>query len=326
LVWSLHMTRRPEYSFYSQSAVMTAQFHPSNPKLIVGGTQSGQLLIWDTREKSSPVTSSSLSHGHTHPIFALTIVPSINQHNYLSLSDDGLLCVWNENDLQQPSAEVPLKHAKQEGKDEECTTNSFDFPGRETNSVVLGSNEGTIYKARIYDRPGIYEDIPKAHDAPITNVQFHPLNKNSPSNVSDLFLTSSYDWTCKLWSNKLSRPLITFESAKDYIYDVQWSPVHPALFASGDGLGNIDVWNINTDTEVPIHTVNVNKKRNNVETGEGSSGAAISRIRWADDGNLIAAGTSRGQVYVYDVHPSVSQPDKEDATNFYNKIQKNRAK
>ena len=44
--------------------------------------------------------------------------------------------------------------------------------------------------------------------------------------------------------------LHSFEDNSDYVYDVQWSPIHPALFASVDGMGRLDLWNLNQDTEV----------------------------------------------------------------------------
>ena len=34
------------------------------------------------------------------------------------------------------------------------------------------------------------------------------------------------------------------------MYDVAWSPIHPAVFATVDGMGRLDVWNLNQDTEV----------------------------------------------------------------------------
>lgn len=34
------------------------------------------------------------------------------------------------------------------------------------------------------------------------------------------------------------------------MYDVAWSPVHPAMFAAVDGMGRLDLWNLNNDTEV----------------------------------------------------------------------------
>lgn len=46
--------------------------------------------------------------------------------------------------------------------------------------------------------------------------------------------------------------LHSFEDNSDYIYDVKWSPTHPALFASADGNGKLDLWNLNNDTEVSV--------------------------------------------------------------------------
>ena len=40
---------------------------------------------------------------------------------------------------------------------------------------------------------------------------------------SHLFLTSSIDWSVKLWSLKENRwPLYSFESNDDYVYDYQY--------------------------------------------------------------------------------------------------------
>ena len=51
------------------------------------------------------------------------------------------------------------------------------------------------------------------------------------------------------------RPLYSFEDNGDYVYDVQWSPIHPALFAAVDGTGRLDLWNLNNDTEVNLDNV-----------------------------------------------------------------------
>jgi len=34
------------------------------------------------------------------------------------------------------------------------------------------------------------------------------------------------------------------------VLDVEWSPVHPAMFASVDGDGQLNIFNINQDQEV----------------------------------------------------------------------------
>jgi dynein intermediate chain len=157
----------------------------------------------------------------------------------------------------------------------------------------------------------------KAHSAPITNVHCHPLHKSKPgaSNLANFYLTSSYDWTVKLWNSKLKRPLLTFESSRDYVYDVQWSPSHPAVFASGDGTGKIDVWNLNTDTEVPMYTTKIPEA-----PGAGGEIAALSRLRWSHDGKYLAAGTSTGNVHLYEVSSEIASPGREASDTFYDKI------
>jgi len=127
----------------------------------------------------------------------------------------------------------------------------------------VGTEEGNVYQANRYDRAGAKAglnqyDVYKGHAGPIMGLHFHPLM--GPVDFSDLFLTCSVDWTVKLWrakslakpstSNHLVPPVYSFEEADDYVYDVKWHPSHPAVWASVDGLGKFDVWNLNLDTEV----------------------------------------------------------------------------
>ena len=89
---------------------MAAQWHPTNKCLILGSTEAGQLVLWDTREKQTPVSRTSLSNGHTYPVFGLCAIPSVNSlYNIVSVSTDGTLCVWNDQDLVEPTSTVLLK-------------------------------------------------------------------------------------------------------------------------------------------------------------------------------------------------------------------------
>ena len=67
--------------------------------------------------------------------------------------------------------------------------------------------------------------------------------------LSPLFPSSSL-LPLSFLQSKTGHPLCSFENNNEYVYDVQWSPIHPALFASVDGEGRLDFWNINVDTEV----------------------------------------------------------------------------
>lgn len=59
------------------------------------------------------------------------------------------------------------------------------------------------------------------------------------------------------------------------------------MFASADGTGVLDLWNLNEDTEVPIVKTNVTNR-------------ALSRVTWHKDGKKILTGDSAGYLYLYD--------------------------
>lgn len=148
-------------------------------------------------------------------------------------------------------------------KTAEVAITALDFPANETTTFWVGTEEGNVYQANRYDRAGAKAglnpyDLYRAHTGPVTGLHFHPLA--GPVDLSDLFLTCAVDWTVRLWRAKsLAKPsttvqpvapLYSFEEADDYVYDVRWHPIHPAVFGSVDGSGRFDVWNLNADTEV----------------------------------------------------------------------------
>lgn len=63
LVWNMKYKKgTPEYIFHCQSEVMSAGFAKFHPNLVVGGTYSGQIVLWDNRSnKRTPVQRTPLS-------------------------------------------------------------------------------------------------------------------------------------------------------------------------------------------------------------------------------------------------------------------------
>ncbi|KAH7890720.1 WD40-repeat-containing domain protein [Phlebopus sp. FC_14] len=302
-IWNLHLLERPEFVFHSQSDVLSVTFSPFHSNLVFGGTYSGQILLWDTRSKHLPVLKTPLSAaGHTHPVYAMQMVGTQNAHNLITSSTDGTVCSWLVDMLAQPQETLELIHAGH-NKTGEVAITTLNFPDNETTTFFVGTEEGNVYQANRYDRAGAKAglnqyDIYKGHSGPVMGLQFHPLM--GPVDFSDLFLTASVDWTVKLWRAKsLAKPstaahtispIYSFDEADDYVYDVRWHPAHPALFGTVDGSGKFDLWNLNTDTEVPVVSTNV------------GSGRAINKLQWdRKDGRRAALGGSDGKLYVYDI-------------------------
>ncbi|XP_055734728.1 dynein, cytoplasmic 1, intermediate chain 2a isoform X1 [Salvelinus fontinalis] len=301
LVWNMKYKKNtPEYVFHCQSAVMSAAFAKFHPNLVVGGTYSGQIVLWDNRSnKRTPIQRTPLSAAaHTHPVYCVNVLGTQNANNLISISTDGKMCSWSLDMLSQPqdSLELVLKQSKA------VAVTSMSFPLGDVNNFAVGSEDGSVYMAcRHGSKAGISEMF-EGHHGPITGIDCH--TATGPIDFSHLFVTSSFDWTVKLWSTKNNKPLYSFEDNSDYVYDVMWSPTHPALFACVDGVGHLDLWNLNNDTEVPTASTTV----------EGNP--ALNRVRWAHSGKEIAVGDSDGQILVYDVGEQIAVPRNDEWTRF----------
>lgn len=301
LVWNMKYKKTtPEYVFHCQSAVMSATFAKFHPNLVVGGTYSGQIVLWDNRSnKRTPVQRTPLSAAaHTHPVYCVNVVGTQNAHNLISISTDGKICSWSLDMLSHPQDSMELVHKQSKA----VAVTSMSFPVGDVNNFVVGSEEGSVYTAcRHGSKAGISEMF-EGHQGPITGIHCHAAV--GAVDFSHLFVTSSFDWTVKLWTTKNNKPLYSFEDNSDYVYDVMWSPTHPALFACVDGMGRLDLWNLNNDTEVPTASISV----------EGNP--ALNRVRWTHSGREIAVGDSEGQIVIYDVGEQIAVPRNDEWARF----------
>ncbi|KAF5389342.1 hypothetical protein D9757_003508 [Collybiopsis confluens] len=206
------------------------------------------------------------------------------------------------NMLAQPQETQELIHAGH-NKTAEVAITTMDFPDNETTAFWVGTEEGNVYQANRYDRAGAKAglnqyDVYKGHAGPIMGLHFHPTSGSV--DFSNLFLTSSVDWTVKLWRAKsLSKPsttphvispLYSFDESDDPVCGVKWHPTHPAVFGSVAGSGKFDLWNLNTDTEILVVSTTV------------GSGAPLNKLQWdKKDGRRAAIGGSDGKLYIYDI-------------------------
>ncbi|XP_076221671.1 cytoplasmic dynein 1 intermediate chain short wing isoform X28 [Nomia melanderi] len=301
LVWNTKFKKTtPEFIFHCQSPVLSVTFARFHPNLILGGTYSGQIVLWDNRvQKRTPIQRTPLSaNAHTHPVYCLNVVGAQNAHNLISISTDGKMCSWNLDMLSQPQERIEL-NTKQS---KPITSTCLAFPHGDVNNFVVGSEDGTVYSAcRHGTKAGVLETY-EGHQGPVTGISAHAVQAGI--DFSHLFLTSSIDWTIKLWSLKETKPLYSFEHNGDYVYDVAWSPTHPALFAAVDDSGRLDLWNLNQDTEVPTASVMI----------DGCP--ALNRVSWTPSGLHVTVGDDTGKIWVYDVAEHLAHPRIDEWNKF----------
>lgn len=180
----------------------------------------------------------------------------------------------------------------------------MEFLDEEVNNFVVGTESGSIYSACLRGKKTGITDKYGKHLGHITGISTH-----CSYDFRNFFLTSSVDWTIKLWRVGTATPIYSFEHNSDYVMDVAWSPINPALFATVDGSGKLDIWNLNQDIELPIITIPV------------ADAPGLNRISWSPNGSQLTLGDEGGNAYVYDVADNIAQPRVDEWARFSTTIE-----
>ncbi|EXJ77979.1 hypothetical protein A1O3_09138 [Capronia epimyces CBS 606.96] len=325
LLWNTHAPSRPEYTFTASSDVLSARFSPFHPNLVIGGCYSGQVCLWDTRTSGrtgQPVqkTPQSGSHlGHTHPIYSISVVGTPNAHNILTASMDGVVCSWSVDMLTQ-AQEYLVLHTPAPAKTDDLAPTSMSFPAADPTFFVAGTEEGSIYACHRYDRAGAQAGVDnrvayRGHTAPVMSTQFHPAR--GPVDLGDLLLSSSSDWSVKLWRVKpaagsssvaaiaasatspspaVQSPILNL-AREDLVYDAKWAPHKPSVFGCVTGSGDVEVFDLTYDLEVPIAKASPTIGKNGIVPFRG-----LNKLAWEERrGSQVAVGGLNGVVTVFDV-------------------------
>ena len=248
----MHLRSRPEYIFHSTSDILTAQFSPYHPRYILGGTYTGQVLLWDMRDKSplprlkTPLAGASAAGGsyggHTHPIYSISQVGTQNANNIISCSTDGVVCGWTTDMLTQPQESLELTTPPTSSKFEDLAPTCMAFPLADPTSFIVGTEEGTIYPCHRYDRAGAKAGVDgkiryRGHTAPVTGLDFH--SARGPMNLGDLAISSSLDWSIKIWKVKTVSNAVTAAASASSTSSIKPIPslardMLPSSSTSGD--------------------------------------------------------------------------------------------
>lgn len=169
-IWSLALRKKPEYVFTCQSELTKVILHPFNPKLVIGASNTGQILMWDTRGKSLPIMKTPPGGKyHSYPIYCMSVMGSSNNNNIVSVSNDGILCTWSSSNLSKATKRIELK-AKKKKKivNDDINTISSTITKQaysdefgvicmasqesETNHMFIGTDDSEIYQVSTHQR------------------------------------------------------------------------------------------------------------------------------------------------------------------------------
>ena len=254
--------------------------YKENPNLVIGGSMTGQILLWDIKsgravpEQKSPLGIGTLkdekekNNLHKFPVHCLGVIGK--DKNIISISTDGVLCEWSLSNLSKPINKFDISLFKNDEQQEVLNEIGPLCIGvcqnNDSNEFIIGCDRNDIYNVSLYGKDYDILNSYSGSNGPIFCVCPHPLLAESNHDFSDLFLSCGADWSIKLWSKNIpDLPLISFNQSKDYVYSAKWHPINPFVFATGDGSGYIDLWDLNRDKEIPTFRYNLKNAINHIK-------------------------------------------------------------
>lgn len=328
-VWNMHLKGRPEYSLHATSDLLSCLFHPHHPSLILGGTYSGQLCLWDTRARNQrtgePVQRTPLMggrSGHAHPIYSLAVVGTQNASSVVSVSTDGVVCAWSTDMLTLPQEYLELHSPNPSAyKTDDVAPISMAFPASDPTYFLAGTEQGSILPVHRYDRAGAKAGVDsrctyRGHEAPVTDIDFHPAR--GKVDLGDLFVSCGLDWTIKLWRAKAPSatagsisgaastvaPLLTI-AREDSVYSAKWSPTKPGVFGCVDGAGMLDIYDISASSDLPVASA----RPSHIEK-DAYALRSLNKLAWEKtQGKHVAVGGLDGVTTVFEVGNELGGPE-----------------
>ncbi|XP_072186451.1 histone-binding protein RBBP7 isoform X1 [Excalfactoria chinensis] len=257
-----------EIKINHEGEVNRARYMPQNPCIIATKTPSADVLVFDyTKHPSKPDPSGECNpdlrlRGHQKEGYGLSWNPNLKGH-LLSASDDHTVCLW---DISAGPKEGKVVDAKAIFTGHSAVVE--DVAWHLLHESVFGS-VADDQKLMIWDMRSNTTSKPShsvdAHTAEVNCLSFNPYSEFILATGSaDKVLTRVYlkfahilKWrhysnnvfffsqTVALWDlRNLKLKLHSFESHKDEIFQVHWSPHNETILASSGTDRRLNVWDL----------------------------------------------------------------------------------
>lgn len=297
-LWSLKNPSFPEYISHPQNGVMTLDFHPSRPYLIVIGMNDGTVAVYDCRlnNKLPIYESSNIGNKHNGTIWQVQWSHDLTEGEltFYSIASDGNILSWilMQNHLCQTL--VISLHHRPDAINVPCDKDvQFKDSGTciavhpEDNSVFLvGTEEGYIYKCSTAYL-SMYLFVYEAHRMPVHRIEY---NKYS----SNIFASCSADWSIKIWEDSRREPLFVFDVASS-VGDIAWAPYSSTVLAA-----------VSQDCKAYVFDLNVDKyKAICVQTVSSRKLSKLTRIAFNWKLPIVIIGDDKGVASVLKLSPNL---------------------
>ncbi|XP_044029224.1 WD repeat-containing protein 34 [Siniperca chuatsi] len=302
------------------TAVTALCCHPSEPALIAGGLYSGEVVIWDTSRTRDPVlvqTGMSVD-SHREPVYEVAWVPLQKKGEFgvLSASSGGRVLLWTV-DSDQGGFVLNAAYALVRQQVPHSSSSSFKARGSsavgvtslalspwDSDTFLVGSEGGLLLRCSFSSQtaatvtsegqsvalraPAVFSFRPRS--GPVHSIHCSPFHRN-------LFVSAGTDGLAHLHSLLQANPLLSLRVSDSYVFQVQWSPTRPLVFAAATGQGEVQIFDLGRRSLRPAATIE-----------QGGVGQAATCLAFnCQNPHLLAVGKTDGTVGVWQLSANITE-------------------
>ncbi|XP_068430365.1 cytoplasmic dynein 2 intermediate chain 2 [Clinocottus analis] len=307
------------------TAVTALCCHPDQPALIAGGLFSGEVVVWDTSRTQDPVLvqTGMSADGHREPVYQVAWVPLQKKGEFgvLSACSGGRVLLWT---VDLALGQLVLDAAYALLQQQVPHSSSFKARGSSTVGVtslalspwdpdtfLVGSEGGLLLRCSFSSQtpavapseghnvtlraPAVFLFRPRS--GPVHSIHCSPFHRN-------LFVSAGTDGLAHLHSLLQADPLLSLRVSDSYVFQVQWSPSRPLVFAAATGRGEVQIFDLGRRSQRPAATV---------QQG-GADRAATCLAFNRQSAALLAVGNTSGTVCIWQLsHSLTAQSPRESS-------------
>ncbi|PHJ25218.1 wd g-beta repeat-containing protein [Cystoisospora suis] len=301
--YSLKNTVYPEYFWRTEAAVCSLDWHPHNPSLLAVGLYDGTVMVFDVQSKNRKPThwSTVRVNKHTDPVWDVRWDNdnSSSTLRFYSVSGDGRVTSWSLMKNKLESEEVTLlkldNSQMSTGKDTADATaligvaagTCFDFNPSQPHIFLVGTVEGRIFKCS-KNYSGQYLQTYEGHDMSVTGLEWNPFHPR-------IFISSSSDWTVKIWDHSTSVPVLSFDFEVP-VADVRWAPYSSTVFAAATADGTVHIYDLEVNRRARLGSYKV--------TGD----LCLTRLSFNPTNTILIAAEEGGKITTLKLSSTLNKP------------------
>ncbi|CRG99431.1 Dynein intermediate chain 2, ciliary, putative [Plasmodium relictum] len=288
-------TKSPEHFLKTNFHIHSIEWSSVNYSIIIIGLSNGNICIYDLKKKKKDrlIFESNLRELYNRDIISKIIFHQ-NTKTFYSVSYDGNIFQWKYNN-KFTVGEKLLTLEKEMDDSNGClnimhtqSITCIDFNPFQMNLFLIGTNKGKIYlySSTYSDH---YLNSYNEHSMSINSISYNKFKKN-------IFISSSYDWTIRIWDQNRKKSLIIFD-IKECVYDVSWSPFLSTCFfvISANNCGKIHIYDLSIDINNAITTEIITKKKK------------LRKLCANKFNEVVLIGEENGYIYSYKISYSFNQ-------------------